>query len=174
MKLYSLSFLILITEFCFACKEQNEIQLEQNETTLNIDELGSYDKPGNILISTTFDECGEWGGHSEKIKIYTDSNRTAYAKYVVYPFKCDSSEYYYNIKNLKPKFDTTIVLNKQKQKAITAYISRLAQAKMAERFPGNAGQTFSASKPDSSLVIRVYDSNQKNDDSYKQLLSELF
>lgn len=171
-KNYLIPFIFIIS-LLSSCQKQKSIQSEDNELFLNINELGEYNQRGNILLEAIFDECGEWGGHSEKIRIYVDSSMIAHARYMAYPFNCDSIEYYHDIKHIKPRFDTTIILDNQKQKSIITYMSRLIQAKMTEKFPGHAGQTFAVSKSDSTLIIQVYDSKQKNINSYNQLLSEL-
>lgn len=35
--------------------------------------LGRFNKADNFTIYTSFTECGEWGGHEEELKIYSDS-----------------------------------------------------------------------------------------------------
>jgi hypothetical protein len=46
-------------------------------------------------------------------------------------------------------------------------------SKVEEKFPGNAGNSFSVINCDSTLVIKVYDFNSRNLKSYSTLLEEL-
>ncbi len=65
-------------------------------------EIGETKRNSNFLIEARFSECGEWGGHSEKINLYSDSNLNIYAWYQVYSYNCDSLDFYYGNKNLNP------------------------------------------------------------------------
>jgi hypothetical protein len=137
-------------------------------------ELGATNRTSNLSIETRFDECGEWGGHKEKIIVFADSAMSIYANYQVFPFNCDSLDYYYTNQNLKPTINKKLVLSDQGKKSVSDYIQRLTQSKIAERFPGHAGNMFSVVNSDSTLNIQVYDRNEASVKSYKRLVTELF
>jgi hypothetical protein len=67
-------FIFIIILFA-SCKSQTEFQkavkeMQKEKTFFDPVELGSGGSKGSFIIRTRFSECGEWGGHFEKIKIY--------------------------------------------------------------------------------------------------------
>ena len=61
-----------------------------------------------------------------------------------------------------------------KKKPILDYIQRLTRSKIAEQFPGHAGNIFKIINSDSTFVLSVYSSDKADMDSYMQLAKELF
>src|SRR5258706_1163319 len=72
--------------------------------------LDSFELLGQtISIEARFSECGEWGGHKEKIIVNVDREQMkVFANYKVYPFNCDSMPSYEGRENLKPILDKRI------------------------------------------------------------------
>ena len=169
------AFLICLICLFTSCNQKNK-NIEQITSTPFFDpfELGAFTHNNNLIIEARFSECGEWGGHSEKITIYADSTMNIYAQYKVFPYNCDSLKYYYGNENLKPTLDKTITLNEERKKYIHNYILQLAESKIAERFPGHAGNIFSVIKSDSTLMIQVYDKKEIDMSNYEKLITELF
>ena len=164
--------LIILT----ACKQQKVDKVEENkESIVFFDpiELGSTNQLSNLKIEARFSECGEWGGHKEEIIVSSDRKENISATYNIYPFNCDSLDYYYGKNDLTPTSSKTILLNEKTKKAIVDYIHRLTQSKIAERFPGHAGNLFSIVNTDSSLNIQVYDNKDFDVKSFRQLVVEL-
>ena len=52
---------------------------------------------GTLLVETRFSECGEWGGHKERLSIDELRNMTLRVKYDVCPYNCESIKYYYAV-----------------------------------------------------------------------------
>jgi hypothetical protein len=72
---YSIFLCILI--HLSSC-EQNTKVIEPKGEVAFFDpvELGATNQTSNLSIEATFDECGEWGGHKEKITVFEDSTMT--------------------------------------------------------------------------------------------------
>jgi hypothetical protein len=181
MKKLTMKFFIIIAVFLYTfinltgCKQKfKETGNKEEETLFDTLELGATNQKNNLSIEARFDECGEWGGHKEKIKFFADSTMTFHANYQVFPFKCDSLDYYYSNQNLKPTVEKTIVLGDKEKKSVRDYFQRLKQSKITEKFPGHAGNIFTMANSDSTLLIKVYDQNEATVKSYKRLVTELF
>jgi hypothetical protein len=159
-----------------ACKQHKADKVEERKQPVAFFdpmELGSTNQTSNLKIEARFDECGEWGGHKEEIIISSDKKENIYATYNIYPFNCDSLDYYYSKRDLTPISSTTILLTDKTKKSIVDYIHRLTQSKISERFPGHAGNLFSLVNTDSSLNIQVYDNKDFDVKSFRQLIAEL-
>ena len=77
-----------------------------------------------------------------------------HANIQVFPFDCDSLDYYYTNDSLQPKINLTTVLNDKGKKAVTDYLQRLMQSKVKERFPGYSGKMFSIVNSDSTFSFK--------------------
>ena len=86
--------------------------------------LGAFNH-GTLYIQATFSECGEWGGHQEKVSVDIYKDMSLKVHYQVYPYNCDSIQYYYAARNLTPIIDKSTVLRDGGQKAINDYIQEL-------------------------------------------------
>jgi hypothetical protein len=140
---------------------------------------GDYDKFNDLIkysgmtLETRYAECGEWGGHQEKLEI-TDSGKTLFLTYKVYRFNCDSLDYYYfndnpPILSLKYKF-----LERQDLSEISRYILKLCQAKLDESLGFHAVEVYSVRNENSTLSIRYSGFDSSINMSYKKLLAFLF
>ena len=130
-------------------------------------------QPSTLKIEARFSECGEWGGHKENIIITADENKKFYAAYKIFPFNCDSLDFYYNNKNLPSIFNKTIHLNEATKKSIVDYIERMRNSKIDAGIVGHAGNIFSVISSDSTINIQVYNMNEFYVQSYKLLITEL-
>ena len=164
-------FLILSILFLLGCGQKS--RQEGQYPYSNIFSFLELSKTDSIYIAARFSECGEWGGHKEEIIIDADQNRNIYVHHKIYPYNCDSLEFYYANDNLEPSFNTTVSLTDEGRQSIRDYIQRLTQSKINEAFPGHAGNYFSIITSDSTF-IKVYDDKQDDVDSYNKLVSELF
>ncbi|WPO78603.1 hypothetical protein [Flavobacterium sp. KACC 22761] len=174
MRKLGLLFLLLI----FSCSKKQEVTKVKSEDKpvdfFDPITLGSTGVDSNLKINAFFSECGEWGGHYEELKIFAkESNYKDYfLNYTKTSIDCDKRDSKgRNLETIVAK--KTIKLTDSDKKTIISYIKRMVESKVAERFPGNAGNSFSIINADSTLVIKVYDYNSKNLKSYNQLLDEL-
>lgn len=160
-------FLLLI--FCMGVLSCNTQQQGKN----NYDELISlYD---SLTLEARFSECGEWGGHREEILISNWKRDSSTLIHTIYPYKCDSLDYYYGNDSLAPASIRQIsLLDSSAKEAVIQYIQQLIVSKSKERFPGHAGNIFSVQNSTKTLKIKVHDLSEEPVKSYKQLISALF
>lgn len=167
MKKYLLLLFIILMISCNKTEKNENIDFFQSV------DLGAYGSKTRLIIYANFDECGEWGGHKETFEIFSKKNEQFYAKYTRTKVDCNKIGALYG----KPEFQQPYVKkeikleNKQKT-AINEYLLSLVESKINEVYPGHAGQNFGVIKTDSTLVIDVYDSNEKNHENYNKLLNE--
>ncbi len=170
----------LILIFLFACNsstsDDKKVDNEKGQKNTFFDEvdLGAFGSDTKLFLNARFSECGEWGGHEEKMIVFAKSDKEFYLNYQKFKVNCDSiGDYYGTPEFQKLELQKTIKLNQDNKKSISEYIERMAKSKIEERFPGHAGNSFSVVKSDSSLIINVYDSKQYDFESYNKLLMEL-
>ncbi len=173
---FPISILLLTLLFIFSNCGQKAKQGEQRKEVTFFDpiELGQFNGTSNLSIEAKFSECGEWGGHRETINVNSDKQQILYATYNVYPFNCDSLDYFYGNRNLNPTIVRKVILDEQKQQSIVDYVERLTRSRIAQRFPtSNANNVFSIVNSDSTLVIRVFGNREYEIQSFKKVVSEL-
>jgi len=171
--------------FCISCtnstKKVNKIDynallknLDKREFFFEASDLGAFGSKTRLIIFSSFDECGEWGGHKETIEIFAKKNKNFYAKYIRNKVDCNNiRELYGKPEFQKLDFEKEFVLNEKQQKAISKYLKELVENKIIEKFPGHSGQSFGAKKTDSTLYINIYDNNPINLKNYNSLLQAL-
>ena len=170
MKKLCLIFL-LISLSCSKKKDDNQVQLNDFFDPIT---LGATGVDNNLKINASFSECGEWGGHSEDLKIFAKKGnyKDYFLNYIKTKIDCDKRDSRgVNIETIVT--DRTIRLTKSNKRSIIEFMKRMIQSKVEERFPGHAGDSFSIINSDSTFVIKVYDYSSENLKSYNQLLSEL-
>lgn len=98
------------------------------------------------LIQTRYSECGEWGGHTERIWIDRDTLDNLVGEYLIYPVNCDpDSLYYYNeidVDSLKPVFWTQFAIDINGQKELKKYSLDLLNQIYNQYSTGNAADVF--------------------------------
>jgi hypothetical protein len=166
---------IPIVVSAIACAQKQSNKIDTTDSTYFFDpvKIGALNGAKNLSINARFGECGEWGGHLETIIVSADKNNNFYANYKVYPFNCDSLDYYYANDTLNPIVDKNIILSNDNKNSIVSFIQRMIKSKVTERFPGHAGNYFSIINSDSSLRIEVYDTKEFDVNSYRQLIAEI-
>ena len=137
-------------------------------------DLGASGSSNKLIIYARFDECGEWGGHTEDIIITANSDRKFYATFRKTRVDCDKVSLLYG----KPEFhevelEKTFELTNSHKEAIEKYAKNLVHSKFSERNPGHSGKIFGIIKTDSTFIIDVYDQNSDNIKNYHHLQKEL-
>ncbi len=171
-----LSALMLIAALSVACSQRQPIKSDTVDSLYFFDpvQIGSLNGTSNLTINARFSECGEWGGHQETIIVNADRDNNFYATYKVYPFNCDSLDYYYVNDTLKPIVDKKIALTNDSKKSIVAYIQRMIRSKITERgVPHHAGNYFSIINSDSTFIIEIFDTKEFDVSSFRQLTTEI-
>jgi hypothetical protein len=175
--MYKLKITGLVLLFFTACTSKKNLE----KTTKTNDKVNAFFEDLNydnsderLILSAHFDECGEWGGHFERMVIYGKGEKEIYFDYQKYKVYCDSINQKTHCPIQLKEVERTFKLNESYKKAIFDYIQRMIKSKMEESFPsGHSGRSFSVVKSDSTLVIKVYDHKSFDIESYNKLLSEL-
>ena len=126
-----------------------------------------------LTINTRFDECGEWGGHFEKITIFSkNEDEKIYADYEETKVDCGSLGKYGNL-NQNVSVRKTQKMNDLKKTAIKNYLRNLVDYKSKDFVTGNSGKSYSAVSQDSSFQISLYTNSSDCERSFKELKSKL-
>ena len=169
-------YLSLLLSFLISCDPSDTSDKSKEKISIFFDEavLGGNGYDGKLLIEATFSECGEWGGHEEKMIVFGKPDKEIYLNYRKFKVNCDSIGAYYGTPDFqKLEFEKILKLNEANKKSISAYILRMVKSKMKERFPGHAGNHFLVINSDSTLFIDVYDDKKYDVESYSRLLDGL-
>jgi len=170
----------LFLTLLFACNHSTSTDKQADNSIVTINtffdeaDLGAFGSDTRLFINTQFSECGEWGGHEEKIVVFAKEDKEFYLNYKKFKVNCDSIGKYYGTPDFqKLEKEKTLKLNDANKKSISGYIHRMVKSKVEERYPRHAGNSFSVIKSDSSLIIDVYSGGSYSVDSYNRLLTEL-
>lgn len=126
-----------------------------------------------LTINTRFDECGEWGGHNEKITIFSkNEDEKIYADYEETKVDCASLGKYGNL-NQTVSVRKTQKIDELKKTAIKEYLKDLIEYKSKGFVIGNSGKSYYAVSQDSSFQIRLYSNDSDCEKSFKELKSKL-
>lgn len=113
--------------------------------------LGNVMGLNRLELSSSFDECGEWGGHNEKFDIYRE-DKILYAKYTEDIVDCNNP---YD-KKRKIAESKIIELNENHEKAIVKYLKSLVDNSLKMEIPFHAGTYYQAVMNDSTLVLNYH------------------
>lgn len=160
---------ILICLF-IGCTQKINAQQGQDEYFENLRALQNY---SGMTFNVRYAECGEWGGHEEKLEII-DSIKKLLIKYTVYRYDCDSLDYYYYNNNPPIFLSKSKFLDRKDLAEISLYTQQLSQAKLNQSLPFHAGEFYSVCNKDSSFLIRFIGFNDSLTISYKKLIKILF
>jgi len=169
MKKYiKLIFVFLIA----SCQNQN---VEEGVSFFD-DHLLFVSKEPFLNIYCQFEECGEWGGHEEYIKISKKNEEVFQLEYEKYSVNCDTfvTEFdgrgYITLPKKELAMSKVIEVGDKEKKAILDFSHDMVESKFQEIFPGHAGLTLSISNSDSTFDISTYGGSP---DHYLRLIERL-
>lgn len=165
MKFCQFIFVLIIL---FSCKEPENMASNDDYFFGYI--RNSKSNQNNLLtINTRFDECGEWGGHSEKIIIFNkNDNKNLFAKYEETNSDCTNGNLNPEIKKISES-----QLNETQKEEIEDYLKKLIEYKSNSFVTGNSGMSYSVISQDSTFTIYLYNNNSNCKDAFKKLKSNL-
>jgi len=149
--------------------EEDRKYVNQNDF---FEEYLLYEHPDTIHLYAMIDECGEWGGPREEIKIYPISSKEFQLNYKKHKFNCDSISFYYNNDSILD-FDKKIILGKENKKELSDFFLKLMKAKINEKVKSNAGSVFSLVNSDSTMILSIHTGKTDIVDSYQSLIKKL-
>jgi hypothetical protein len=159
------SFYILAIAFSIlGCKEHSENSRDKyTPSSTNFENIvGS----GELNLYADFDECGEWGGHREEIKLIRE-RKNIVALFTKDSVNCQNPNGRKVIENKK------VILNDEQKEAISIYLHELLNKSLGERVPYHAGEWYSATAIDSSIII-TYHKSEETWRGYENLKKSLF
>lgn len=109
-----------------------------------------------LIILVQLDDCGEWGGHTEKLVLYGVDQNKVFAHYSKDSVKCNEMD------TKQPLIikDTVIQLDNRKQKQVSLFIQKLIEVKLFNICISNSGNYYQISTSDSTLNIIFYDTRK--------------
>lgn len=123
----------------------------------------------HLTIKTRFDECGEWGGHTEKITVFNKNNsKKLFAKYEETDYDCSNGNQ--NPKIVKSKENE---IKENEKNEIRIYLKKLVEFKSNSFVSGNSGISYSAVAQDSTFIIYLYNNDDDCQKAFKKLRSNL-
>ncbi|MPQ49314.1 hypothetical protein GCQ56_20160 [Marinifilum sp. N1E240] len=176
--------LFLLPAFILLFSCTNSVNEKDNKIDFFPDDISGFQEERLVFeIKAGFSECGEWGGHKEKMFITARKDKEFYLKYELWCANCDSliehndslGTYTAPLMNLVDS--STIRLNNKHKEAVRKFTQDLVEAKFREIFPGHAGNSFEAYKyrgyGGTSLKIQVYGFDPRILSDYIALLKTL-
>ena len=144
------TYCLIIAFLIFSCKNPN---LKSDSENLSEQDSANFENivgVGYLKLTADYDECGEWGGHHEEIKIMRE-NKILLAEFTKDSIDCE------NPQSRKVVEKKKIVLTETHKKAITIYLHQLLDKSLQEQIPYHAGQWYSAETIDSTLIINYHE-----------------
>lgn len=170
-------FFGLFLTFFISCNSSTHTEKQVENAPIDIffaeTDLGAFEMEIKLYLNARFSECGEWGGHNENMVIYAKADKEFYLTYQKFKVDCKIINEHNGTPVQQLELEKTLQLNQDNKKSISEYIQRMSKSKIDEQSPGHAGNSFSVSKSDSTLLIQVYDDKTYDVMSYNKLLTEL-
>jgi len=155
-------FSVLLLILILSCSKTSNIKY-------SFDNILSY--KDTLLIKSRFADCGEWGGHNEIIKIYSENKLTklVYTKYKVDCGVRDDKGSIVQNEEVRKK----MVLSTSQKVGLMNYINNLMHYNFIENELGNSGNSFSVEDSSNQLKISHYGSNSILMENYNDLMKRL-
>lgn len=157
----ALLILFVAIQLLYGCSNPAKIKTKANNRTLIISDT--------LRLYAYFDECGEFGGHREQIRIYKikgtipgDSLDTLGADFLIDTVKCAPD----NSKRLFRKTKTKI-LTRNDKKVLLKYMSELLENALNETWRSNAGKGYGVKCEIPKLDVSYLDDEQDWDGFYE-------
>ncbi|WP_312399073.1 hypothetical protein [Chryseobacterium sp.] len=164
--------LLLILIFFLNCSEKKiDKNSNYDQPKYSFENILSYGKEDTIFIKSRFQDCGEWGGHEELIKIYR-SERKPKLTYIKFRVDCGVRDSLGSIIQTK-KFIQHILLSNSQQLALMKYMNDLMKFKFLNEEISHSGNSFSLSNTQGDLKISHFGSQPLLLNSYNSLMTAL-
>jgi hypothetical protein len=133
-----------------------------------------------LQIQVEMSECGEWGGHKEKIYIHRRKDNNLYATYQRDTVPCGKIVSKNGVGVLDDKLriitvDTTVQFKSEYEKNVKSFIKRIFKLSLKDQLPlSNFGDNYQIQKTDSTFIIEYLNFSNKKNTHYQTLKQSLF
>jgi hypothetical protein len=169
MKILTLIFFLIFFTSCSKKETAKEIDLQQPE--FSFENILGYGKTDTLFIKSRFEDCGEWGGHEELIKIYR-SERKPKLTYVKFKVDCGVRNSLGSIIQTK-QFTRHILLSNSQQLILMKYMTDLMKFQFLKEEISHSGNSFYVSNTKGDLRISHYGNQPLLLNSYNTLMTAL-
>ncbi|GEN73394.1 MULTISPECIES: hypothetical protein [Chryseobacterium] len=170
MKILTLIFFLIFFTSCSNKETAKETNLQQ--VKYSFENILDYGNKDTLFIKSQFEDCGEWGGHNELIKIYRSERKIklAYIKY-----KVDNCGERNNMGSIIQKKDITenLILSHSQQLGLMNYINALMKSRFLDKEISNSGNSFALSNVKGDLRFSYYGDHSLPLNNYNDLMAIL-
>jgi len=124
-----------------------------------------------LILKSRFEDCGEWGGHEEEMKVYR-SGKEIILNYIRYSVNCSERNGSGSIIQHKESSDR-LYLSDSQNRAVMDYVTALMKLKFMQQPVGNSGNRFSVENTAGDLHLSCYGSSDVLLENYNILMEEL-
>lgn len=160
-------FLCLILQFSICCITEAQHKTDSADV-FNLMFFGG----DTLYINVQYMECGEFGGHIEKSKIYSAGN-SFYITYQKFSVNCSGIKENYGRPVQTLHETNTQKLTGQQQLLLLGYFQQLLACQFTDFNLMHAGYTFNISMLNHSLNIHLYSLNNKLLHQYEKLIQTI-
>lgn len=132
--------------------------------------LGFLFQGDTLHLTAKFSECGEFGGHKEKIQIYRNYKKEYFAKFTKDSIDLDCPNDFEEKAIIIQ--DTIIVINKSKEKFIGNYLNKLYKRAIIGKVSSHSNDYFSAKTNHTGLSLATAEP-KKNWNEFRKLQIKL-
>lgn len=168
MKTLLLSFVLLLVIGCSDKKYH-----EKANSTLpkySLENILNYNNEDTIFVKSRFSDCGEWGGHSELIKIYRAEKKLKLT-YIKFKVDCDMRDSEGSIIQNK-EFTRHVLLSNSQQLALMNYMNDLMKFQFLTKEISHSGNSFYLYNTKEDLKIYHYGNQPLLLNNYNILMTE--
>jgi hypothetical protein len=142
--------------------------------------FSSISQLDTLQIQVEMSECGEWGGHKEKIYIYRRLDNNLYATYQRDTVPCGKIVSKNGVGVLDDELriitmDTTVRFTRTNEKQVKSFIKRIFKLTLMDQLPiSNFGDNYQILKTDSTFIIEYLNWANKKNTHFQTLKHHLF
>jgi hypothetical protein len=125
-----LFYIVMLVALCASCSHEQDV-----DKARWLDGISGSD---TLFIKGHFDDCGEWGGHSEIIQVFRTKDGTMHAAYERDTVNCSDPALF----NRRVIERNEADLNQEQQALIVSFIQELVERSFEETYGGHAGIAY--------------------------------
>lgn len=139
-----LTLCLLIFGACSTSKNNKSFNRKFQLKAIDKNPLGYLYQNDTLVLSARFAECGEFGGHKEKILVYRTYKNEYFARIIIDSIDLDCPPDFEE--NALQTKDTLLKINIEKEKAIHKYLDKLYKRSTSNKITLHAAEYYGASK----------------------------